>query len=366
MDMMNLTRLGRNRYEIRFKYKDPLTGHQKSIRRRLAGTLEEARTMRDQLKAAAKTGALGKEQSSGQTLRSYRSSYARARKVKRGWVATPGTRERDYFVLKDHILPEMGDWIVREIQISDLERVLDGWIKKTKPNGEKYAVSTVNQWIKIARLYIGYCAKMEGIDSPAEQLEYLAVPSRKTGMALTADQVSIFLDYVQERAPQWYAMCVIGFGTGLRFSSLSALRWDDIDRDKGVITVQRSQYRGVEKEGDKMGKIIRLPLLPAFDDALQRHRGWLIETSHPGLWTGKVFPSRKTDGVQNGFLSRSALGRVMRLASKALQREHPDFPPDQHARHAANIYYAQLRPAARPARNPGSGRPQPRPDHLSL
>jgi integrase len=325
MDMMNLKRLAKEHYEIRFAYKERLTGTQKIIKRRFHGTLEEARAERDRLKAEAKS-ASDESPLPKRTLRHYQDSFSRARKTRRGWKVGRATRERDFYGLKNQIIPTMGDWLVREITLADLEHVVDHWLSLEQPKGkgrspgEPYSVSTINQWIKTTRIYLEWCAKMEGADSPAKELDYLARDKKgKKGTALTGEQTAAFLEHLKTRYPQWYPMCVLGFGTGLRFASLSALRWDDIDKDKGVIVFRESQYRGTRSAGDKMGKIIRIPLIPAFEKALDRHRRWLMEKQHPGLMSGLVFPSKTTDGVQNGHVSKSGIRKAMRITCKEIQ-----------------------------------------------
>lgn len=320
MDMTNITRLADRKYQIRFKYRDPLTGKQRIFKRRITGTLDEARALRDEAKAAVRRDDFG-QQARSKTLRHYRSSFAKARSTRRGWQVSKATRARDGHALKDHILPVIGDWLVTEITLADLEEVVDEWLEKTDSAGERYQHATINVWIKVARIYIRYACKMEGISSPADDLSYLTVGRSQVGVALTPAQTAAFLAEMRRTYPQWYAMCVLGFLTGLRFSTLSALRWEDVDTTADVIRFVHSQYRGVRKEADKTGKRIRVPLIGPLKAVLQWHRMQLIEVQHPGLSTGLVFPSQVPDGVQNGHLSASALRKVMTAACKTVRRE---------------------------------------------
>lgn len=332
MDTMNLKRLDEKHYEIRFAYKCPLSGDKKICKRRFHGTVDEARAERDRLKVEMKSGS---EPTRSQTrkLKDYQDSFSKARTSRRGWKAKKATRERDFYGLKHHILPAMGEWYVSEISLADLERVVDHWLDKRQPKGkgrkegEPYSTASVNQWIKTTRVYLAWCSKLEGIDSPADGLDYLAKEKKQVGVALSPEQTTTFLDFMKHRYPQWYPMCVLGFQTGLRFSSLSALRWEDIDRSKKVVTFYESQYRGERTEGDKMGKIIHLPLTERFEKLFDRHYRWLMKEEHPGISTGLVFPSIVPDGKQNGHLSKSAMRKAMRVAcnelEEALQEKDP-------------------------------------------
>lgn len=272
---------------------------------------------------------MSKKKATSKTLRHYRDSYSRARLNRRGWKASKATRERDYYALTGHILPIMGDWLVREVTLADLENVVDHWMSKTKGDGTTYPNTTVNVWIKVARLYMRYCCKMEGVGSPADDLDYLVTKESERGTALTAEQTAQFLAHMKALLPQWYAMCVLGFSTGLRFSTLSALRWSDIDYDDETICFEQSQYHGVAKVGDKTGKVIYVPLIDEFADVLVWHRRYLMEREHPGLSTGLVFPSIAPDGALNGYLAASGLRNAMASVCDELTddlRENGDDP----------------------------------------
>jgi len=322
MDMMNIKRLEERKYQIRFKYRDPLTNRQRVFKRRIDGTLEEARAFRDRAKAQVRRDEFSSEKKTSKTVRHYRSSFAKARKTRRGWKVGRATRERDGYALKDHVLPEIGDWILSEITLADLEEVVDDWIDEINPRTDKpYALSSINNWIKTTRLYLRYACQLEGLDSPAEKLCYLDVQRKKHGTALEPDQVKMFLKRMRTKYPQWYAMHAMGFMLGLRFSSLSALRWDDVDADRKEVRFIQSQYRGTVKRGDKTGKLIVVPLVPALEAVLMWQRRRLFKKQHPGLSTGLVFPSTVPDGVQNGYLSKSAMRNAMARTSEELDKE---------------------------------------------
>jgi len=176
-------------------------------------------------------------------------------------------------------------------------------------------------------LLMRHACKGENIESPAELLRPLPSTSEKKGCALEAEQVAEFLDQMRGDYPQWFPMCVLGFMTGARFSTLSALRWEDVDYDNRAILFLQSQYRGTRKERDKAGKRVRVPLLAPMRVALQTHRERMLREEHPGISTGLVFPSKITDGAQRGHLSASALRSAMRRTCTALGRTFPIITP---------------------------------------
>lgn len=71
----------------------------------------------------------------------------------------------------------------------------------------------------------------------------------------------------------WHALACTLALTGLRWGTVTALRWGDVDHAAGVLHVRRSQYLGVEKAGEKTGRKTRLPLPRALADVLRRPEG---------------------------------------------------------------------------------------------
>ena len=86
------------------------------------------------------------------------------------------------------------------------------------------------------------------------------------------------------------------FGAGastLRFCHASALRWEDIDEERGCIRIVRKQVRG------RVGPVSRrkrapkeYPLAPELAEILKEHRRWMVEKQVPGVESGYIFPSK--------------------------------------------------------------------------
>lgn len=98
--------------------------------------------------------------------------------------------------------------------------------------------------------------------------------------------------------------------TGLRWGEATALEWDDLDDQHGLIHVRRAQWNGVVgKPKGKGGRTV--PLIPELADILKEHRRKLIEKQHPGLKRTKlVFPSRVGSHHKPGVL-RKPLRKVL-------------------------------------------------------
>jgi integrase len=61
---------------------------------------------------------------------------------------------------------------------------------------------------------------------------------------LRAEQARKLFEVFPAVAPQWTAMLYLLTFTALRWAEASALRWEDLDLEHGVIRVNRGQYKG--------------------------------------------------------------------------------------------------------------------------
>jgi integrase len=81
--------------------------------------------------------------------------------------------------------------------------------------------------------------------------------------------------------------------TGLRFCHASALRWEDIDEERAVIRVERTQYhRRVGPLSKKKRAPKKYPLHPVLSSILREHRQRMLTEQAPGVESGWCFPSK--------------------------------------------------------------------------
>jgi len=66
---------------------------------------------------------------------------------------------------------------------------------------------------------------------------------KATSNYLRAEQARKLFEVFPSVAPQWNAMLYLLTFTALRWGEASALRWEDLDDDAGVIRVNRAQYK---------------------------------------------------------------------------------------------------------------------------
>jgi integrase len=97
---------------------------------------------------------------------------------------------------------------------------------------------------------------------------------------------------------------------------MSALRWTDIDETAGVIHIRRAHWHGIV-DTTKTGTVRTVPLTSELARVLREHRRRLIETQHPGLAAGLVFPSitgglRRPKSITKPFAAAIAKAKIGR------------------------------------------------------
>ncbi len=130
------------------------------------------------------------------------------------------------------------------------------------------------------------------LPNPCAGVEAPTATSRSDNF-LTRDELPKVLAFVEKASPAWYPAVLLDVLTGLRWGELSALRWEDIDEERGVIRVVRGNYKGKMIESTKTGTVKQVPLLPAVAEALRAHRMRMVVDQHEGLREGWVFPTER-------------------------------------------------------------------------
>lgn len=111
---------------------------------------------------------------------------------------------------------------------------------------------------------------------------------------------------VIDAADDWYRqMIIVWLFTGMRPGELIALRWSDIDFNRGIIHVRRSRVLGAEDTPKTETSIREIDMLPMVRSALQAQRQLTYFTSGAG---GYIFISKHKKIV---FSDHRSLGRAV-------------------------------------------------------
>jgi len=278
--------------------------------RLLRGTLAEARALREQLRAELAAGALPGPRR--QTIRDFALSWMRRRAAR---VRT-STAQHYADVLGLHVLPVLGDLWIDAVTRADVEDWVAEMARKARP-------ATVNSRLRVLRSLLGDAADELGITDPSARVRALPETQRRRG--LTLGELRGLLDAAGGE-PDHYSLLLTLALTGMRWGEATALRWDDIDEQLGVIRIERS-HRGGLISGTKTGSARTCALPDRLAEVLREHRRRLLSQQHPGLAAGLVFATIGRGG-QVALRTPRSLTRAFARWCKAAGIERKVSPHD--------------------------------------
>jgi integrase len=215
----------------------------------------------------------------------------------------------------------LGDIYVDKLTRADIEAWRDSW--QPRVNAGEYSPTTVNDWIAVLRvitkkmkadygLAVDPCADVEDVSTKGHRTYTFEQPN-----SLSVDELSTFFEIAWEKYPQHFAVILLGSITGLRPSSLYALRRcgdnTDVKWDQGLILIRRSRGVGgrvMEMTKTNHDQVIKLP---EFVVSVLR---WHVDrqlTTRDMERSELLFPSEV-----GGFRHNSTLARPFRVIAKAM------------------------------------------------
>lgn len=291
--------LGKDRYMIRVQKIDPKTGNMIDVRRRVeCASLTEAAAEKARLQGEVERGV---QPSQRNRLKDYATSWLTGRLP----TLKPSTRARYARDLDVHILPALGDFYLDALAPEDVL----AWFKGLT---EKFAGATANGCLRLLKTVMADAVVQHGLPrDPTKRIR--AVPEVRLEdldtdepvNMLTAEEMGKFLAALKTRWPQWYALVFTQFATATRFGEVSALRWEDIDEEHGVIKIRRAHWRTIIST-PKTGKIKKPALTDELKQVLRDWRQELVRSQHRHLASGWVFPSNAGKPHQGAACMRKA------------------------------------------------------------
>lgn len=152
---------------------------------------------------------------------------------------SPATMTNYLISYRNHIKKALGAHKVQKIERRQIVAMRDA-VAESRGVG---AANTAH----LVVFMVFKCAILDGIikANPAENIPRIRMKGAKiterTHKALTADEVKVFLDIMQDS--WYYNACRFMLATGVRCGECGALTWSDIDYKHGVIHVRRTITR---------------------------------------------------------------------------------------------------------------------------
>ena len=240
------------------------------------------------------------------------------RKVEKGEILSAKTREKWGSILvhligdEEDAVPGFGEFFVDQLGRTDVEKWRDRWAKQVAAG--EYSPNTINDWLAVLRVITKAIKKEFYLPTDAGvDVEDLSTRGYRTYTfeqpnSLELQEAGAFLMEMRASHPQHFAMTALGIGTGLRPSSLRALRRSapeaDVLWDRNLLLIRRSHSMGDETMD--MTKTARDQYITLPDDLMDILR-WHVETQ---LETQEMRDSQLLfPAITGGFRARSALDK---------------------------------------------------------
>lgn len=214
-----------------------------------------------------------------------------------------------------HIEPHVGRLRLDQLRRAELEGLKMTWLAAgTAPR-------TVNTRLGVAVRMLSYAAnELEILDS-VPKVKLLKIPKDHPRF-LSEDEAAALLEASKEHqrsdALDWYVMMIVGLRTGLRIGELRGLQWGDIDWERGLVHVRRTDpgRPDLDPNAPKGNRPRIVPLTPDATSALlEWYRG--AKRRKPQHW---VFPGAESWRGKERYTTRSegncgtAMGRIAKAA----------------------------------------------------
>lgn len=306
---------------VRGRATDPRTGRMREVLRALdAPDAPAAFAALHRELAAIRTGGDPTAAPARTRFAAYAASLLE-RKVQAGDIKSAKGREKWGYILEHHLIPAFGDVFMDRLTHGDIQ----AWRAQVgaRIKAGKYSPHTANDWLAVLRViltaarteYRWLVNPMEGV-APFDASDHATYTDEEPN-ALTPAEVPRFLRAMRDRWPQHFAMTALGFGTGLRPSTLRPLRrcgpCADVLWDSHELLVRRSQtVRDEVMNKPKTGKHQRIALPEELVGILRWHVEYQLPEGVPPECE-LLFPSEL-----GGFRSRSCLDKPFADVAKHL------------------------------------------------
>jgi integrase len=224
---------GRGSWEIKFDLgTDPLSGKRQTRYHTVKGTKRDAQAELIRLKAGVEKGEY--VDPTKLTLAQFLDRWET-------WAVaqvSAKTLERYTELLKHHVRPHLGAARLQKLRTVNFAELYGRLHKPKTDGGAGLAPRTVGHVHRLLHRAMGHAVKWSLIVSnPVAEAEPPRVERQEIEI-LSPDQVKTMLHGL--RGHRLYPVAVIGLATGIRRGEIAALRWGDVDLDRGRIRVERS------------------------------------------------------------------------------------------------------------------------------
>ncbi|MGH7283106.1 MAG: tyrosine-type recombinase/integrase [Polyangiaceae bacterium] len=219
--------------------------------------------------------------------------------LKEQWLTTRALQKRskrdDESILRRHLTPEFGSLLLKDIDVAAVERFVASRTHLSK--------KTIANHLTLLIAMLNYARDLKWIvEVPKFKKPRVRTHSKDFLFFRSPADIRRFMSAAREETEGVAAMYAAAIFTGARAGELAALRWDDVNFDRRLITIQRSIH-GPTK-GDEVHYV------PILDPLLPILRSWRLRNP-----LAIVFPNEV--GGMHGESSRVFQEILQRVLTRA-------------------------------------------------
>lgn len=317
-------------YEYRWTTRE---GKRKSI---YAPTLERLREMEVELEIDKRDGI----KADVHTL-TVNDCFRLWKELKRG--VKDSTFKNYIYMYEMFVMPTFGKKRVTQIQKSDVKRFYNSLV-----DNKILSISTVDNIHNVLHQVFQVAVddnyiRQNPTDRMLKELRIAHGHEVEKRKALTLSQQDLFLEFIKEtpKYQHWYPVFYIMMNTGMRVGELTGLRWQDVDLENGVISVNHTlvyynhqdelgTYYSINTPKTEAG-IREIPMVAGVKEAFEMERAYQEQlgiTSQARIdgYENFIFVNRNGQVQHQGTLNK-AIKRIMRDCNDQVLLEH-DYETD--------------------------------------
>ena len=271
-------RFGGKRYRFRPEKNTKVAAQ--ALERRLIAQLEDGEPI-ERKRGRRPTKAARKPKPGTPTFAEYLPEWLEGtRHFRTGEPLKPSDRAAKEGIIRNHIIPTVGDVPVPALTAERTEAAVKAWREGGASN------KTVANRLAVLRKACEDYAGPGGTPTLPPAVRG-SVRRKKAIVWLDKAQSDAVLEHVE---PRWYPLVLTAFRTGLRRGELLGLQWQDVDFSRGVLTVRRALVDGLEVK-PKSGLERQVPISPQLGEVLgsmKRVGRWVFQLDGKPLTRGLV------------------------------------------------------------------------------
>lgn len=229
--------------------------------------------------------------------------------------------------LELHVLPRLGALPLASLTTEDVDDLIDSMEKEGK------AAGTIRNAVTPLRKLLADAVRQGKLPSnPAKQAE-LPPADDFAGKELPHEHTASIREALVETAPLdplrgepdlfYVHMFDVALGTGVRLGELRELRWSDVDRERRVIRVSRTNSRGKSRRPKTDAGVRSVPLFSSVARALEGLAARAVDRGRyaPGEL---VFSTAKGNAIPESHLHRRVWTPALERAGLGERRRDDD------------------------------------------